>query len=601
MKKTKLLYVTLSIILIFAWFLHGTIVFADYSPRNPLENQPLAPPADIKFFIKSTGKKITRPRQVLVDFNVVGGARRFQHWLPVPTIRMQSESFLIETDHDTWFTVRLEAPAFYSWQTGGDYGAPVAGLSAPPISSFSRQNVNHTNNRDFSTTYENDRHVLYIRINTSVFAAQNPEAGAADINILDITNLRLYCDYRAKLVEQNIRVNVQVGTSASLSNAPWESFVENPTAANVDTLVLGHRGKYGRRLSVLGDVPIVQSGKRNIGDVERTVTLRLEEEIPGSWSMGYDSPIHFDLEAEAGVEIIGGTVHIFSLKNRASLPTDRATPRDAGAILHSYADVINFATADDFSVPNTHPNVFFTPDRVSINAPSYNCEYSQNRMVMEITFYLSVAPGFADKNGSADIFVTASGKGLENLIVSPDSPNKILIAQAQDTLSIKIPQGAISHPANPRHMTSATLNNIEITIKNPENIEVDDIFWLYLTEKSNISDLHLNQGATLIYDKHTGLILSPVGAARQPGACDGVFFKVLRAPHTTEPITITVSELTFYGYVAEGMEYVIVLSSNKATQNYHCPREKRDYVGVVGVGMYTGLPYSVGAVVGVEA
>jgi hypothetical protein len=546
------------------------------------------------------------------------------------------------SDLVTWYTVRLEAPEYYNWQTGGVVGVNTAVVDVPNgiQSSFNRTNANvlvnnqllpstdhvrHTNNHNFTTNWENGRHVIYVRVDvarTRIGSENNTFPSIPDI--LDINGLWLYSDNRAPIVAENISIGIQLGTSAgrTLSTAPWDSFMSIPGLTGTTTLQVGSRDVQGLRLTALGTIPTVLTGRlgtlqtgNNPNNLNQdhyrgveSATVRLAEQIPGSWTMGWASAVNFDFGPN--VQIIGADVHMFTITPAATLPAGPVA-RGAAIVANSYVDFRGWASATEDRLPTGHTHVNFVGGSLAVNAPNRGTADINNRAVMEVTFYMSVEADYQRRVGSADIPVTVSGPGVVNLDTTGLTLNsagnaEINVARARNIVSVAIPQGSTTLQTGPlSSVANQRINDVVITIESPRDLRANDTFWVYLAGESGIRtwDLNLNPNATLTHNSND-MILTPIRAMHHPFLPDGIAFQVTRMPSANTPVEITLSNLNVTGLVLPEVDYSIVVSGTAVAQNDQSVRIAADSgglagtVGLLNVGTFTSTPYAVAAITG---
>jgi|GEM_PF-3754165 len=565
--------------------------------------------APVDFWVVPMAPVVSQLNHAHVTFEIES-AVNFSHLLALRTISVHENAF--ENFDESNLSVRLEAPAFFRWETGVFYtdsdterraiggstfaAEPAGGASWHPIPAFAQNDAEFGERtiRRIENVDGLDRDVLYIPIGLL------ERGSGAMAETIEISNLFLLPESRAGSGEIDIHI-ATVAALPSLGTAPIgglggrltrrpddENNVERAAVLNV-----GYRTDETIEFAVLGDIPNVRTGylgmySRESNDLRgvQTATVELRELTPGAWGAAVGSPIEFTFD-QPGVTVIGATSH-------AGWNTDRDNLFDERTVW------INRTGAQWEAA---YGNKRISPTNISVTMPnSSDSDFEQfyHLRALSVTFFISVEAGFESKFPNEDIYVTVGGAGVGQL---SDVSRTLAIARPVDPIGVSLPRGAVQLAADGAHqIINQQISDIEITILEPHLLNHGSEIWVYVSGNAanrNLKlNLHANQNMSV---NNSNLQIGPGRwLGQQSDKFGAIVFPIIRVPsahEAAEPITMRIEDVFVTGNVMPGIDYYVVISGSAFAENDQIIFHDR-FGADSDVGIFTNLSYTTLAIGG---
>jgi len=344
-----------------------------------------------------------------------------------------------------------------------------------------------------------------------------------------------------------------------------------------------------------------------------TASLIIEEDVPGAFSVGFGTPIHFEFlddngNPHPGIRVLGvqaraGNTYINRYRGDFRGFHVGTTGWANNYERQNWMTFAGWMHALDNRLPVV-PGVGRVSDtQTTIYLPSQTISDVRGPGALEIRFFLSLEAGFEWKYGS-DVNVTMSGAGISNL---PEAQRVQTIGRAVDPIQanvtdVNFPIVEVETGRLYNLIGRQPINNVVFDVINNDAFRVGDELWVYVTSDvlARSFDLNLSsiptltvEGSALRFD--TGRLVNPqVGRTGR----EAIAFTVIRAANANEEPVVTISGLQVEGQAFPGVEYQLVLSGPSIAMNdqevFHGRHQDTAYgtqLRHMNRGVFTSLPY----------
>ena len=464
--------------------------------------------------------------------------------------------------------VRLEAPAYYRWvNEEPDVSFRLTGVALPILS--------------HSVVTEriagNDFEVKYLRLDTSNLTT----APVRVLETIEIDGLALRPTRDAQMGDVAIRValvsDTITGTHSRYQQANLFA-VRNPDANNaaqgrffpLATITVGRRVDSTMSFIRQNAIPTVRTGTlvHSPGNELRgvqTAAVELRENSPDAWGIiSGDRRAEFTFD-QPGVTVIGATVRFGYNTDRNNYFGDFHV-RDimTGNANEEVLWVTQQRTGAN-SADTGRAEVSITPNGVEVFLSGHR--NSQENLVLRVTFFLSIEPGFEASNPGEDIYVTVGGRGLGSL---PYNERRLAVATPADPVAVSVSE-VTQIPTNPLGAVfNHPVGDIEIDVFQPHNLNVGDTFSVRIAGSGASAHLGLAFDVASIQSSLPGLAFGQPVYSTPQGIQAGTIltFTVTRRPLTNQgEATITLSGIRVTGQVHPETEYNVILSGTAVAGN----------------------------------
>ena len=411
----------------------------------------------------------------------------------------------------------------------------------------------------------------------------------------------------------NQRLHVGIRGDATLSASVY----------NMQNMRTGHLGSFralnannGARATIDG-VTNVPWNRDNSGFAHftgvATASLIIEEDVPGAFSVGFGTPIHFEFlddngNPHPGIRVLGvqaraGNNYIDRYRGDFRGFHVGTTGWSNDYERQNWMTFAGWMHALDNRLPVV-PGVGRVSDTVAtVYLPSQTITDVRGPGALEIRFFLSLEAGYEWKYGS-DVNVTISGAGVANL---PASARTQTIGRAVDPIQTNITNSAfpvveVETGRLYNIIGRQAIDDVIVDVINPGAFQVGDELWIYVTSDVLARSFDLNlSGIPTLNVEGSALRFSPGHLVNPQVGLTGreaVGFTVTRAANANEEPLITLSNLSVEGQAFPGVEYQLVLSgpsiamNDQEVFNAHHGNAQGTQLRHMNRGVFTSLPYN---------
>ncbi|MCL2286933.1 MAG: hypothetical protein FWC32_11310, partial [Firmicutes bacterium] len=305
-----------------------------------------------------------------------------------------------------------------------------------------------------------------------------------------------------------------------------------------------------------------------------TGSLIIEETIPGGFTSGFGSPIHFqflddDGNPHPGIQILGvqaraGNNYIDRHRewyNNGFRGFHAGTPGFANNYeRQNWMTFAGWLGALDQRLPVVPGVGRLSAEQATIYLPTQSITDIARPGALEIRFFLSLEAGFEWKYGR-NVDVTISGPGVAHLA---EADRVQTIGHAVDPIVATFGSVVEVEGGTLYNVHRQALEDVVVDVINPNAFTIGSELWVYVSEDGGpapSSSLNLAGVPTL------SVANSNMRFSHGQRDGDRVVFSVVRAPDANDEPTLTISGINVSGIAYPGVEYQVVVSGTGIANN----------------------------------